>query len=358
MALLPPLKWLGLRAERQAPMTNPTELFLPLLTHPDLLVRRQSSLVLLSTHGMRGLTYLRRLLDAPSAAVRADARAALVAVAETSGVHVELQPFRGIYVRCLGELQVFINGREVTSQHWAQDGGGRAGARKTQGLFACLIHCGQRGANRAEIATAVWAGPVGPSNLSRALGGVRDLLVQLGSPELAAQALNVSREHIILNPAMYQSDADMLERTLNVACQHEQHEGLGAAVPLYHQVVSLYDGSYMEAVPRGSDWGRERRDLLANAFLLASERLAEHTFNLGHYRQCLAHCRRALAVDPAAEDMVTWLLQVYEQLGLAVDADQVYHQYLDVAGIDPLGEPEDTVVQTYEAIRNEATGRA
>jgi DNA-binding SARP family transcriptional activator len=186
---------------------------------------------------------------------------------------------------------------------------------------------------------------------------VRDLLVQFGSPELAAQALSVSREHVALNPAIYQSDADLLGRTLDLACQHEAQEGLDAAVSLYHQVVGLYDGAYMEAVPRGNDWGSERRDLLANAYLLAAERLAEHTFSQGHYRECMAHCRAALVVDPAAEDVVTWLLRAYAQLGLTVDVDHAYRQYLEAAGIDPLCEPDDAVVRTYDGIRGHAAAR-
>ncbi len=328
-------------------MANPTELYLPLLTHADEPVRRQASLILLSTYGVRGLTYLRRLLDAPEPQVRAAARAALQAVAEASGLHVELQPFRGVYVRCLGELQVFVNGREVGPQDWSQDSGGRAGARKTQGLFAFLVHCGGRGAGRAEIAAAVWDSPVGASSLSRALGGVRQLLVSLGSPELAAQALSAGGDRITLSPAAYHCDADQLERTFDLACQREEREGLGAAAPLYHQVLSLYDGHYMEAVPRGADWGRERRDRIANAFLLAAERLAEHSFEQGGYRQCLDHCRRALVVDPAADDVTVWLLRAYVQLGLWVDAERAYQAYLAAAAVDPRGEPEDAVVEAY-----------
>jgi len=45
-------------------MSNPIELYLPLLTSTDPAVRAQATLILLSTYGERGLTYLRRLLDA------------------------------------------------------------------------------------------------------------------------------------------------------------------------------------------------------------------------------------------------------------------------------------------------------
>jgi two-component SAPR family response regulator len=298
---------------------------------------------------MRGLTYLRRLLDAPEPQVRDDAREALLTVGATSGLHVEVQPFRGIYVRCLGELQVFVNGREVGPQDWSQDSGGRGGARKTQGLFAFLVHCGGRGATRAEIAAAVWDGPIGASSLSRTLGGVRQLLTDLGSPELASLALSAGGDRVALAPTVYHSDADQLERTFDLACQREEHEGLVDAIPLYHQVLALYDGPYMEAVPRASDWGRERRDHIANAYLIAAERLAEHSFAQGSYRQCIDHCRKALAVDPAADDLCVWLLQAYAHLGLSVDAERAYKAYLAAASVDPVREPNDAVVAAYAA---------
>jgi DNA-binding SARP family transcriptional activator len=331
-------------------MGNPTELYLPLLAHADPDVSRHAVTLLLSTFGERGLTYLRRLLDDPAPAVRASARKALLAVAEFSGMHVELRPFRGIYVRCLGELKVFINSHEMQPCDWGNDEGGRAGGRKVQGLLAFLIHRGYQGATRAEIAQAVWGGPVSPAAISRTLGALRQSIARHSSPEDAARTLLVSRERVALNPTAYFCDADHFERTFELACQREEQDGLAEAQPLYHQVVALYDGPYMEAITRGSDWGDERRDQIASSFVIACERLAEHAYTHRSDRQCVTICRRALAVDLADDAVTLWLLRAYDRLGLRIDLEKAYDAYRDAAGGAIFDDPDDAVTAFYEQL--------
>jgi two-component SAPR family response regulator len=331
-------------------MGNPTTLYLPLLINADPAVRRQAGVLLLATYGERGLTYLRRLLDDPSSEIRDQARAALLSVSETSGLNIALEPFRGIYVRCLGELQVFVHSREVLPQDWSQAEGGRAGSRKVQGIFAYLVHCGRRGAGRAELADAVWGAPVSAASFSRTLGALRQMLTQLGSPEFAQQALVVDRDHCALSPGVYLCDADHFERTYDLATQREDRGGLAEAAALYHQVISLYDGPYMQDLPRASDWGTERRTLIANSFVIAAERLASYAREQGNDRQCVLFCRKALEVDPAADDVVAILLRAYDHLGLRVDLEGAYRRYLDHAEVDPRYELDDAAVAAYSAI--------
>lgn len=332
-------------------MGNPTELYLPLLTHADVEVRRHAATLLLATYGERGLTYLRRLLDAPSPAVSTAARAALLAVADASGLHVELRPFRGIYVRCLGELQVLINSHELQPGDWSDAEGGRAGGRKVQGLFAFLVHCGHRGATRSEIAMAVWGGPVNTVSISRTLGALRQALARFSTPEGAAETLVSVRERVVLSPSTYLCDADHFERTFELACQREQEEGLGAGQALYHQVVTLYEGSYMQGIVRGSDWGDGRRDRIDSSYVIAAERLAEHAYVHRNDRQCLRICRVGLALDPADDDLTIWLLRAYARQGLWVDLNKAFQHYCAAAELDPAHDDASPVVQIYRALQ-------
>jgi two-component SAPR family response regulator len=328
-------------------MGNPTALYLPLLTSADPAVRRQAGVILLATYGERGLTYLRRLLDDPDPEVRAQSRAALLSLSETSGLNIALEPFRGIYVRCLGELQVFVHGREVLPQDWSQAEGGRAGGRKVQGIFAYLVHCGRRGSSRADLAEAVWGAPVSAASFSRTLGALRQMLTQLGSPEFAQQAFVVGRDHCSLSPGVYLCDADHFERTFNLAAQRDNQDGMAEAATLYQQVIALYDGPYMQDLPRASDWGAERRTLIANSYVIAAEQLASYSWDQGNDRQCVLFCRKALEVDPMADDVVAILLRAYDHLGLRVDLEDAYRRYLDRSGIDPRREPDDAAVAAY-----------
>ncbi|MBX0328132.1 bacterial transcriptional activator domain-containing protein [Oscillochloris sp. ZM17-4] len=331
-------------------MGNPTALYLPLLTNADPAVRRQVGVILLATYGERGITYLRRLLDDPDPEVCRQARAALLSLAETSGLHIALEPFRGIYVRCLGELQVFVHGREVQPQDWSQAESGRAGGRKVQGIFAYLVHCGRRGSSRADLAEAVWGGSVSAASFSRTIGALRQMLTQLGSPEFAVQALIVDRDHCALSPGTYLCDADHFERTYDLATQREEQSGIVEAAALYHQVIALYDGPYMQAIPRASDWGAERRMMIDNSFVIAAERLASHAWEQGNDRQCVLFCRRALEIDPTADDVVAMLLRAYDHLGLRIDIEDTYRRYIERSGVDPGCEREDAAVAAYIAI--------
>ncbi|MFV9505941.1 MAG: BTAD domain-containing putative transcriptional regulator [Oscillochloridaceae bacterium umkhey_bin13] len=330
-------------------MGNPTELYLPLLNHPDPEVRHQSATLLLATYGERGLTYLRRLLDSPTPAIQTAARNALLAIADTSGIHVELRPFRGVYVRCLGELRVFLNSYELQTGDWGNEESGRAGGRKVQGLFAFLIHRGRHGATRSEIAAAVWGTEVSTVSISRTLGALRQVLTRCGSPELTSHLLISNRERIALNPAAYLCDADHFERTFELACQREDQDGLGAAQPLYHQVLSLYDGPYMEGFARGSDWGQERRDLIASSYVIAAERLAQHAYEHRSDRQCLNICRQALVLDPTDDDLTIWILRAYARQGLWVDMELAFQNYLAVAEVDPTS-VDNPVCQVYASL--------
>src|SRR5204863_8741206 len=115
-----------------------------------------ASLIRFSTVGEGAVTYLRRRLEDPDREVGQQARQALRKLGDIAGLEVELQPFRGMYVECLGHLRVYIGSHEIHPEDWAQLEGGRAGWRKVQGVFAYLIHCGRRGTSREELGAAVW----------------------------------------------------------------------------------------------------------------------------------------------------------------------------------------------------------
>jgi DNA-binding SARP family transcriptional activator len=108
----------------------------------------------------------------------------------------------------------------------------------------------------------------------------------------------------------------------------------------------------MADVLPGSGWMAARRELLSSYSVIAAERLAEETFERGDYRRCVLVCLRALAADPAGDDIVAWMLRAYARLGHFGELDYAYRAYLRAAGLDP-ADPrarEDTVVRTYEDV--------
>src|SRR5262245_61766300 len=98
--------------------TNLARLYLPLLVYNQPAVRRQACLVMLGTYGDRALSSLRRLLDDADPQVRQDARLALLAVAEITDTTLKAQPFRGMYIECLGRMRVYIGNYEMRDSDW------------------------------------------------------------------------------------------------------------------------------------------------------------------------------------------------------------------------------------------------
>jgi DNA-binding SARP family transcriptional activator len=309
-------------------------------------------MILLGTYGNRALTYMRRLIDDSDPQVRQNARLALLAVAEITDLGITFQPFRGMYLQCLGRMRVYINNHEIQSQHWAQADHGRAGWQKVQGVFAYLIHSGRRGATRDAIGTAVWGGPFSANSLSRTFTSLRQTLVRAGGSDFVEQALMITDDHCVLDPTYYHSDMQLYEHTFDAAVRMEQDSGLEAAVPSYRQAMHLYGGPYMADVPRGSGWSQHRRDHLMNSFMIAAERIAEYTYNQRQYKQCIVICTAALDADDAADEIIVWLMRAYAQEGRQAELEQVYRRYARALRIDleDLADHQDPVVQVYQTL--------
>lgn len=335
-----------------------TRLYLPLLAHAQPAVRRQACMLLLGTYGDRALTYLRRLLDDPDPQVRQDARLALLSVRELTDKDIQLAPFRGMYVECLGRLSVYIGSRTLRATDWSQAEGGRAGYQKVQGVLAYLVHCGRRGVSRAALGAAVWGGAHSPSSLARTLSTLRQAFAAEPHGALIAErALTIEADYCRLDPEFYHTDVQLFEQAYSLAVQTEHDHGLAQAAPLYRQVLRLYAGPYMADVPRGSGWSQQRRDYLLGSFVLAAERCAEQLYSAQQYHECLAVCTPALEADPRADEVVVWLLRACAALGLHADLEHAYRGYLRAAqlgtGVD---ERDDPVAQTYHALARQVGG--
>lgn len=333
--------------------TNPARLYLPLLTDQQPAVRRQACLILLSTYGDRALTYLRRLVEDPDPQVRYEARLALLSIAEVTDSALKVRPFRGMHVECLGRMRVYIGNYEMRDSDWTEAEGGRAGARKMQGALAYLIHCGRRGSNREALGAALWDKGFSATSLSRTLSALRQTLKRhADSTFVVERALVIENDYCLLDPDCYDTDTMLFEQAYRLAARVEQEQSLGAAVPLYTNALQLYFGPYMADIPCANGWSRSRRDNLRGSFVIAAERLADQAYGQGQYRRCIDMCALALDAEPAADEVVTWLLRAYAGAGLYAELEHAYRSYLHAAGLDALSVAgqQDVVVQLYQSL--------
>jgi DNA-binding SARP family transcriptional activator len=331
---------------------NAARLYLPLLSHAQDAVRRQACAILLGTHGARGLTALRALLEDADPEVRAQARQGLHAIATISGIEIAEQPWRGIYVECLGQMRVWVGERQIQPRDWMQPNSGRAGWRKVQSMFAFLVHCGRAGSSRKALGQAVWGGPVSAASLARTLTTLRQTLAGADGATQIERALTIDGERISLAADTYTTDADCFEQAFDIACHTEGEAGLSHAAPLYAQALQLYSGPYMLDIAGSDEWGQQRRDHLIGSAVIAAERLAEHAYAEQRYQQCVACCRQGLQIDETAEELSSWLLRAYDRLNLRHEIARAYRSYLYAATLSPdEGEGRtNPVVQTYREL--------
>jgi DNA-binding SARP family transcriptional activator len=331
---------------------NPARLYLPLLNHAQAEVRQQAGAILLGAHGTRALSALRSLLDDADPAVRQQARTGLQAIAAISGKEIAKQPFQRIYIECLGQLRVWVGGRQILMRDWMQPDSGRAGWRKVQGAFAYLVHRGRYGASRAALGQAVWGGQVSSASLARTLTALRQTLAGSDDAPLIERALTISGEQISFAADAYTTDARFFEQIFESACAIESEQGLAAAAPLYAQAMHLYTGTYMIDIAGSEEWGQRQRDHLSGNLIIAAERLAELAFAKQRYRQCVAICQQTLEIDDTAEELSNWLLRAYDRLNLRHEIAQAYHSYLRAATVTPHGDEgrHNPVVRTYQEL--------
>ncbi len=333
--------------------TNPARLYLPLLTDQQPAVRQQACLILLGTYGDRALTYLRRLVDDTDPQVRKEARLALLAIAECTATTLKSKPFRGMHVECLGRMRVYIGNYELLDSDWTEAEGGRAGARKMQGALAYLIHCGRRGSSREALGAALWNKGFSATSLARTLSALRQTLKRHADSTFAVdRALVIESDHCLLDPDCYYTDVLLFEQAYSLATRVEAEQSLAAAAPLYTNALQLYFGPYMADIPCANGWSRTRRDHLRSSFVIAAERLAEHAYDQGLYRQCIDTCALALDAEPDADEVVTWMLRAYAGAGLYAELEHSYRSYLHAAQLDALSHTgqQDAVVQLYQSL--------
>jgi two-component SAPR family response regulator len=330
---------------------NPASLYLPLLTNPQPDVRRQACAILLGTYGEHALTYMRRLLDDPDPQLRDQARMALQAVSEITGITTKTEPFAGIYIECLGRLRVYVDNREVHAEEWKQHEDKHAGWQRVQACFAYLVHCGRRGTTRAALSKAVWDAPASSAGFSRMLSALQRALAGIIGPEFVECALVIGHDHYALAPETYHTDVQLFESTFDLACHVEETHDLEAAEPLYTQALQIYGGPYMADITRSAHWSQVERDRLLNSFVIAAERVTEYSYTRQDYQHCITICSQALNVEENADDLVVWLLRAYGALGMLGELEHAYQHYLRAA-VDPCSpeDQEDVVVQTYKEL--------
>jgi DNA-binding SARP family transcriptional activator len=325
------------------PQDNPARLYLPLLTNANHEVRGQAHLILSSLYGPDATIFLRQLLHELEPGTRNAAQLALLLL-DRPALFAETAGKAGLlYIECLGRFRLNKGSAALSHEEWLRHCKGRAGVQKAQSLLAYLIYCGRRGVSRNALKSVIWPSHSDNRRLATTLLALRSIITEL-CPHDCDELLLLTADHFVLSPDYYSSDDQQFERVFQIASEVETRQGLEQAAPFYQQAVQLYGGPYMHGVAGAEAWCRARRDLLADNFIIASERLAE--------LECVNLCELALESNPIAEELLYWLLQAYAALGRWADLEHSYRRYwraLEVDG-DPAQESAALVSSAYHKL--------
>lgn len=256
----------------------------------------------------------------------------------------------GLFIECLGRFRLTDVEQTQAFNDWARHCDDRAGVYKVQSVLAYLVHSGRRGVTRSALNQAIWSRKASAATVSRTLGALSNILVELCGQTFAERHLLITSEHLILDPESYQTDAQRFAGLYERATQVEGDQGLAAAAPLYEQTLRLYGGPYMVDIPRADYWCSERREQLASRYVNVCERLAEYTFGERRYRSCITLCQQALDVEETADDIVCWLLRAFHALDMRAEVEHGYRLYLRAVSASGDRADADIVTQTYRSL--------
>jgi DNA-binding SARP family transcriptional activator len=235
--------------------------------------------------------------------------------------------------------------RRVAHRIWVEDQG------------RLTIHCGERVVPGTSIRRKVLA--LLCFLISRSFSATKDQVLDALwpdlSPDVAANSLNqtlyflrrVFEEDYAedLSPGYVWNDSDLvwldaeLVRTRSTDCRsmlrgfstRPSAEEVGSLVGLYEGRFAL-DFEYEE-------WAGSYRESLHASYLEVVERSVQDDLNTGHFDRGIANARRALEVDPGAEQIEVSLLRLYKATGAHAAAAEQYTHYSavirDELGLEP-----------------------
>jgi two-component SAPR family response regulator len=241
-------------------------------------------------------------------------------------------------IRCFGRLRIYRNdGSQVI---WDAPGGA---TRKSKTLFAYLLQRGGDGAATDELADLLW--PESDSieaARNRLYHTVRCLRQALGSTSNPRRTphhvLRDGSRYVLTPPPGSWIDISTFEQL----CRQSQiHINAGApdeALSCLQAADRLYTGDLFEDIPAEyadnseRDWCWSKRYWLRDMFFKVQRDAARIHREHADYSAALAHCNKALAIDPLCEIAHEEAMRVFFAQGRREAIDRQYKLYLDSLG--------------------------
>lgn len=219
-----------------------------------------------------------------------------------------------IRIHTLGRFAIEIDG-------WPLDFSGRL-PRKPLDLLTAIVARGGRNVAASTLCADLWPDADGATAAQSFNVTLHRLRKVLG----ARDALCVHGGSVSLDPATFWVDALVFEQAIaqmdgHTEMQPGQYDG---SVERFDAALDLYQGAFLPM--QEAPWATLLRERLRSKFVRAVHAYAERCDRLGQHDLSIAVYRRAIEIDPLAEELYRRLMGVYDRLGLTADAVALYRR--------------------------------
>lgn len=259
-------------------------------------------------------------------------------------------------IRCFGRLRVYRNdGSQVI---WDSPGGA---TRKTKTLFAYLLQKGGEGASADELADLLWPEAsrleAARNRLYHTVRYLRHALGDGGEKSGDAYLIRDSSRYVLVPPDKSWLDISTFEQLCRQSTTHIKAGAPDEAMICLQAADRLYTGDLFADIPaeyaddNERDWCWSKRYWLREMFFKVQQTAASIYRQRQDYSAALAHCQKALAIDPLCEIAHEEAMRVFSAQGRMEAVDRQFKLYIDsLAHFDD--RPKSAVLKaTYEALK-------
>jgi two-component SAPR family response regulator len=260
-------------------------------------------------------------------------------------------------IRCFGRLRIYRN--DGSQVKWDAPGGA---TRKSKTLFAYLLQKGGDGASTDELADLLWPESnsieTARNRLYHTVRCLRQALssVPMGS-DSAQHVLRDGSRYVLTPPQGSWIDISTFEQLCRQSQIHISAGAAEEALLCLRAADRLYTGDLFEDIPAEyaddteRDWCWSKRYWLRDMFFKVQRDAARIYREQGDYSAALAHCSKALAIDPLCEIAHEEAMRVFFAQGRREAIDRQYKLYLNSLGHFDQRPKSATLAETYRQLQ-------
>jgi two-component SAPR family response regulator len=238
-------------------------------------------------------------------------------------------------IRCFGRLRIYRN--DGSQVNWDAPGGA---TRKTKTLFAYLLQKGGHGAGTDDLADLLWPraqdAETATNRLYHTVRYLRLVLGQSDGPDGGRKYVRRDGSRYVLVPPEHSwLDISTYEQLCRQSQGHIKAGATDEALVCLQAADRLYTGDLFEDIPAEyadsseRDWCWSKRYWLRDMFFKVQRDAARIYCERKDYSAALAHCQKALAIDPLCEMAHAEAMQVFRAQGRREAIDRQFKLYLN-----------------------------